>query len=160
MVDGLRPRGLVALLGVLAALSVLPACGSAGPLSVAQYRRRANAICAHLYGARPPATTPVKKLEWAVGQSRTALTALKALRPPPSLAKLHEQVVRVDTRLDAFTSSLVKQVKAGYITVAGAAAAYETSPVSNGKTETALWKKLGVKVCAEGPTAYLAQHGG
>jgi hypothetical protein len=162
---GFHLRGLIASVCVVAAL---PACGNSGSsnptsgkpasMTAAQYRQRANAICASLYRSRPPKTTPIATLKWGVRRAGRALADLKALRPPTSLANLHERVVAVDTRVVNRLSSVVKRVKAGHLTVIEGAQAFEHSSVGTG--ETALWKKLGVKVCAESPAQYLSHHSG
>jgi hypothetical protein len=146
---------------------VVPACASSGSspttdqspssLTAAQYRQRANTICANLYTAQPPKTTPPKLLEWVVGQGRHALAGIKALNPPAALAKAHEQLVALDTREVAVAASVASRLKTGQLTLAQAGRAIQRLPAGK---EVALWKEMGVKVCAESPSAYLSQHPG
>jgi hypothetical protein len=103
-----------------------------------------------------PRTTPAKEEAWVVGRSRQALAAIKALHPPPSLARLHERVVEVEAREINFAGSLVARVEAGKLSPIAAAHDFEHLP--GVATEDTLWRKMGAKICAESPAQYLSQH--
>ena len=71
--------------------------------------------------------------------------SLEGLRPPSSLAPLHQQVLTVIAKGITYFDALLTKLKAGTLTQAQFLAGVDRSPLD--KQENALWKKLGVKVC-------------
>src|SRR4029079_11394910 len=88
-------RWLTWLAALCAVAASAATCAQAAPgLTVSQYRHEANAICSDFNAFTLPAHGPlVDRLEALVDKGRGSVAALRRLRPPQSLAKLHSQIV-------------------------------------------------------------------
>jgi hypothetical protein len=124
-------------------------CAQAAPaLTVSQYRHEANAICSDFNAFTLPAQGPlVDRLQALVDKGRGSVAALRRLRPPQSLAKLHSQIVVVNAERVDMLASLVSRLKAGRITVTQLADQVARSPFA--AQSNVLWKQAGALSCVQ-----------
>lgn len=145
-----RVGGIALIVLSLAPCAVAPASPrpSAPRVTPAAYRARANAICADLNRFQIPVRlTFVQGMQAALKKSRAAITALRKLEPPRSLAPLHAEAVRVEARYVEYFASLLAKVQAHTLTPSKMIAALARS--ADARQAAALWRKLGATVCAE-----------
>jgi hypothetical protein len=132
---------------VLAAASVAAA---ATPLTAAQYRAKANAIC-RLDAKRAQGAGHTGNLAEAIQAqlqiAQTSYAQLRKLVPPARLRSLNAQVLANIRAGIGIVQGLLQQAQAGTLTQAE----FQSNPqlAQNASTEVALWKKLGASVCAQ-----------
>jgi hypothetical protein len=138
----------LACLGCVAAIAATSARAAQPALTVTEYRHEANAICADLTAFQLPARgTLPDRITALLDKGRVSLTALRRLRPPRSLAKLHAQIMAIDAQRIDFVASLVARLKAGRITISGLADQVARSPLAAEANE--LWKQVGAFACVQ-----------
>jgi hypothetical protein len=142
-------RHLIWLAALCAAAASAATCAQAAPtLTVSQYRHQANAICSDFNAFRlPPQGALVDRLQALVDKGRGSLAALRSLRPPHSLAKLHSQILVVNAERVAMLASLVSRLKAGRITLTQLADEVARSPFA--AQSNVLWKQAGAFSCVQ-----------
>ena len=145
-------RARRAVLVIVPALSAIAgaALAASGPLSVTSYRSKANAICVRERAETLSRLHETKNLAQYLTEEvpvlRSALTSLKGLDPPSTLASLAAQIVTtVRGELTEF-ATLAAQAKAGRLTIAQ----WQNNRILTrlDAHELALWKQIGAKSCA------------
>jgi hypothetical protein len=139
--------GVVAFMTLMLVVEVPWTRASGEPLTVAAYRKQANATCAAMNAWTPPVTGPVARDAAVVVRYESALASLRNLRPPAALAKLHTQVIAVEAKGLAYLSLLVARLKAGAITSNQLAVDFQRQAATWGAEEAVLWRKQGVLTC-------------
>jgi len=132
---------------VCIAATAVGSAQAAGPeLTASAYRHRANAICAEFNRYQLPAGgTMADQLTAMVDRGRAALTELRRLRPPRSLAELQTKIVEGDSHQLALLASLVPQLRAGKITLLELGTRLHANGVA--AQVNALWAKVGALDC-------------
>src|SRR5262249_44913053 len=111
-----------------------------------EYRQRVNAICLTLYRTRLPRGRAAR-LTAIVKAEGAAVSSMRALDPPASLAGLHRRVVAASQAGLVRMSKLLREYKARTLTWPQLAAR-KWGPLISEQTE--LWTDLGATVCARG----------
>ena len=143
-------HGLRALAVLLAAAALATAAAAATPLTAAQYRAKANAVC-RLDAKRAQAAGHTGNLALAIQAqlqiAQASYAQLKALVAPASLRPLNAQVLANIRAGIGIVQGLLAQAKAGTLT----AAEFQSNPQlsANASAEIALWRKLGASACAQ-----------
>jgi hypothetical protein len=138
----------LACLVCLAAVVSTSARAAQPVLTVGEYRHQANAICSDFNRFQLPAGGALADgLTAVVAKGRSSLTALRRLRPPRSLAKLHGEIVATNTQRVDLLASLVTQLKAEKITISQLADRLARSPLV--ADANALWKRAGAADCVQ-----------
>jgi hypothetical protein len=152
MVRGKRRRGSKSILiatacVILAAAVAAAATREATPLTITQYRAKENAICAGLSAYVPPAGTPVQRTVDLYDAFKTAIASALALPEPSGLRALRTQLADVLHQEETLFNVQLGLLKAGKITPTQLGDHLAQSSFS--KTETAIWAKMGAKVCVK-----------
>src|SRR5438128_5286747 len=138
----------MACLGCVAAIAATSARAAQPPLTASEYRQQANAICSDFNAFTLPARGAfADRLAALLDKGRASLAALRRLRPPHSLAKLHAQIVVTDAGRIDLLASLVARLKAGRITISQLADHVARSPLA--ADTNALWKRVGALSCVQ-----------
>jgi len=138
----------MACLGCVAAIAVTSARAAQPPLTASEYRQQANAICSDFNAFTLPARGAfADRLAALLDKGRASLAALRRLRPPHSLAKLHAQIVVANAERIDMLSSLVARLRAGRITISQLATEVAGSPFA--AEANALWKRAGALACVQ-----------
>jgi hypothetical protein len=137
-----------ACLGCVAAIAASSAHAAQPVLTLSQYRHQANAICSDFNAFRLKGRGGLSdRLETLLDKGNATLAALRRLRPPQSLSKVHAQIVVVnDERID-FLASLVARLKAKQLTISQLADEVARSPLA--AESNALWKQVGAFSCIQ-----------
>jgi hypothetical protein len=148
-------RAVLALALLAAYLNAVPIGHSATPLTVAQYRAQAGAICKAasrklnanmLHGS--PSQKIVEEIEFAAKTALAASNALARLVPPPRLARLNDQVIADTRALVGNLPLLVDAAKKGIAAYEHVYARINTTRSTRlASNEGSLWKKPGVPAC-------------
>jgi hypothetical protein len=141
-----RPAQVAAL--CLAALLPLSACGGGtAHLTPSAYRLKADAICAVLFRTKgPEAGAPAASWAPILAALRSGRESLSSLEPPPSLAKLHAQVLAMWGHDVHLLARLLKQYEAGTIN----REVFSAKLLAGLPNDVPLWKKIGASTCANG----------
>lgn len=131
---------------LLLSISLLAACGRSDHATIV-YREKLNAICLTLYRTKLPWKGRAARLSAIVKAEGAAVASMQALRPPASLASLHQRAVAVAHEGVVRMSRLVKEYKEGTITWPQLAARKWGPLISR---ETSSWNRLGASACARG----------
>jgi hypothetical protein len=144
----LRTRAVVALL-VAGVLTAANSASPSPPLSVANFRSQAKAICAKASTdtSQPSGTTTLAVYEAARQATAKEVNALAHLKPPPSLIRLHSAAVIADAKALSAFSALVSRVKREHLSFGNALAAFVTLVGKPSAAVDAIWKKMGVPAC-------------
>jgi hypothetical protein len=138
----------LACLGCVAAIAATSARAAQPILTTSEYRQQASAICNDFNAFRfPDQGTLADRLGALLDKGRTTLTALRRLRPPSSLSRLHAQIMDTDARRIEMLASLTAQLKAGRLTISQLAARVARSPLA--AEANALWKQVGALACVQ-----------
>jgi hypothetical protein len=117
-------------------------------LTLSQYRQQANAICSDFNAFRLTGRGGLgDRLEALLDKGTVTLAALRRLRPPQSLSKLHAQIVEVNAQRIDFLASLVARLKAKRLTISQLADEVARSPLA--AESNALWKQVGAFSCVQ-----------
>jgi hypothetical protein len=138
----------LACLGCGGGSSATPPPAAQPTLTATEYRQQASAICNDFNAFRfPEQGTLADRLAALLDKGRTTLAALRRLRPPSSLARLHAQIMVTDARRIEMLASLTAQLKAGRLTISQLAARVARSPLA--AEADALWKQVGAFACVQ-----------
>jgi hypothetical protein len=138
----------LACLGCVAAIAATSALAAQPTVTATEYRQQASTICNDFNAFRfPEQGTLADRLAALLDKGRTTLDALRRLRPPSSLARLHAQIIVTDARRIAMLTALTAQLKARRLTISQLAARVARSPLA--AEANALWKQVGVFACVQ-----------
>ena len=137
----------LALWGVVA-FTASAAQAAQPTLTATAFRAEATAICVRLNDYSPPSTgTLASKMTALLKEVQGTATAIAKLAPPPSLAKLHAQLIPLEARDLTFFKGLLARLRAGKLSAAGFLVGFAAAP--SGLDEDRLWKRMGVPACAQ-----------
>ena len=147
-------RGALAAVSLVAVASVAASAWPASPpLTVAQYRVRAKAICAtatrEQNGAGITRSLP-QRLAFDLHVAQTAYRALARLNPPPELHRLHATMLADTRALLGLTPALIRAAREGAATFARVSAQERASDAKIAKELERIWVRLGVPSCNAG----------
>ena len=143
-------RGI--LIGALATLAATAALASAaGPLTVAQYRTKANAACKAFnvkMAAVPAPKTTAQYVTFYTAIVRYAplqIDAIAKLDPPASLRTAQVTVIAADRALIARLRALIPRLRTGSITIKQLQT--DRTIIAQGTREETAFKRLGARGC-------------
>ena len=125
-----------------------PAAGSGPALTLADYRKEANAICNRLSLTPPPSTASLQQaapiIAAGIDQPSGALARLRALRPPTEIASQVDDALGIVQQIVEVGGEMASAAQAN--DQAGLRSAYEQL---GGLTaaEHGIWKQIGVPQC-------------
>jgi hypothetical protein len=132
----------------LAAPAAASARAAQPTLTVSQYRHQANAICSDFDRFQLPTSgTLADRLAEGVDKGRASLAALRRLRPPRSLARLHAEILRAEDQRLELAGALIGRLKTGRITIRELAGKLGQSPAV--AEANALWRQVGACSCVQ-----------
>ena len=143
---GRRATGWLLVLGTAVVFAAAPARATGPSPGVAHYRAQANAICRAFGRWTPPPGSAKVQLTALNHRFRRVVTSLSALKAPPSLAQLRQQVVSILHQELQFLDTELALFKAGKITPERFEQDIDGS--SYGTTENGLWHRIGADACA------------
>jgi hypothetical protein len=146
-----RLSSIRASFALASALVFFVAAATAGasetPLTAAQFRAKATAICTALNGYQIPADVSfVAGMQGALAQTRSSVKALGRLEPPASLRTLHAQALQEESRLVDDFSTLLAQVRSHDLTPSKVIDALGKD--AHATHAANLWRRLGIPACA------------
>jgi len=142
-----RFRASLVLAAALAVSAAATASASETPLTAAQFRARATAICTALNGYQIPVNASfVAGMQGALAQTRSSVAALGRLEPPAALRALHARALQEETRLVDDFSTLLAQVRSHDLAPAKVIDALGKD--AHATHAALLWRRLGIPACA------------
>ena len=148
-----RHRLIVTLLGVAITAAAVGSDAQTAihPLTLAQYRASAKAICAtatrEQNRTERSGKTLVQVLTLNLQAASRAYDALGRLNPPNQLRQLHAAMLRDTRALLAEAPILIQAARHGQVAFARATAREQASNAQLAKEVSRLWVELGVPTC-------------
>jgi len=143
---GRRTTSRLLVLGTAVVFAAAPARAAGPSAGVAHYRAEANAICRAFGRWTPPPGSAKVQLTALNQRFRNVVASLSALKAPPSLAQLRQQVVSTLHQELRFLDTELALFKAGKITPERFE--QDVDGASYGTTEDGLWRRIGAHACA------------
>jgi hypothetical protein len=149
---GRAHRGVLAFVAVAAVASSVASSAwpALRPVTVAQYRVRAKAICAiatHEQNGAGRYGNLAQRLAFDLHVAQTAYDALARLNPPPQLRQLHAAMLADTRALLAQAPALIQAAREGTAAFARVSAQESASDAKIAKELARIWVRLGVPSC-------------